>query len=112
MNRITELQPKYSHSPHKAKDGGRYLTERLPLATYLHATGTLPFLGCENTAPGKVCFLFTDPDHSGDKLELEFDRGAAVPATAIFASQRFLRRMMTEILNNRSNGVSHGFTTD
>jgi len=99
-------------APHpRDQDAGHFLTERLQLAIYLHATGEPHFLGCENNGMGKVRFVFVDPDRNGDLAELEFDRGASVPATAIFASQRFLRRMMTEILNNRRNGVSkHGFT--
>ena len=97
-------------SHHRNQDAGRFLTERLQLAVYLHATGEPRFLGCENNGNGKVRFVFEDPDHSGDKLELEFDRGAEVAATAIFASQRFLRRMMTDTLNNRRIGVStNGF---
>ena len=98
---------------HRDQDAGRFLTERLQLAIYLHATGAPLFLGCENNGTGKVRFVFEDPDRNGDLAELEFDRGAAVAATAIFASQRFLRRKMTETLNNRRNGVStYGFTTD
>ena len=94
----------------KLKEGGRYLTERLPLAVFLHATDGLPFRGCENSGPGKLRFVFEDPDHAGDRLELEFDRGAVASATALFASQKFLRRQMTVILSNRSIGVNnHGF---
>ena len=97
-------------SHHRNQDAGHFLTERLQLAVYLHATGEPHFLGCESNGNGKVRFVFKDPERNGDLAELEFDRGAAVPATAIFASQRFLRRKMTEILNNLKNGVStNGF---
>ena len=98
--------------PHpRDQDAGHFLTERLQLAIYLHATGKPRFIGCENNGMGKVRFVFEDPDRNGDKLELEFDRGAAVPATAIFASQKYLRRMMTDKLNNRRNGtLNYGFT--
>ncbi len=96
---------------HRDHATGHFLTERLQLAIYLHATGEPRFLGCESNGMGKVRFVFEDPDRNGDKLELEFDRGASVPATAIFASQRFLRRMMTDTLNNRRNGtLNYGFT--
>ena len=76
-------------------------TERFPLAIYLHASGQLDFSHCESTPSGKVRFVFRDPEQRGDELELGFERGAQVPATAIFASQKFLRRKMSEALNNR-----------
>jgi hypothetical protein len=77
-----------------------FLTERLPLAIYLQASGKLIFERCEITGNGKVRFVFDDTQHLGDQIELEFDRGAAVSATALFASQKFLRRKMTEALKN------------
>lgn len=84
-----------------------FLTERLQLAIYFHATGRLRLLRCQKVESGKIQFVFEDPDSIGDQLELEFDRGAAVPATAIFASQKFLRRKMSEKLNNQNNGAIH-----
>ena len=81
----------------------QFQTERLQLAIYIHATGQLRFLGCEQVAPGKIQFVFEDPDSIGDQLELDFDRGAPLAATAIFASQKYLRRKMTEELNNYRN---------
>jgi len=81
-----------------------FMTERLPLAIYSHASGKLQFSHCESTGNGKVRFVFRDPQHIGCELELEFERGAQVPATAIFASQKFLRRKMSEALNNRKTG--------
>jgi len=45
--------------------------------------------------------MFGDPSHDGCQAELEFDRGAEVAASDLFASQRFLRRRMSEELNNR-----------
>ncbi len=83
-----------------------FQTERLPLAIYLHASGKLEFSHCESTSNSKVRFIFRDPQHIGCELELEFERGAQVPATAIFASQKFLRRKMSEALNNRKTGES------
>jgi hypothetical protein len=79
-------------------------TERLPLAIYLHASGKLKFSQCETAGKDKIRFVFNDPQHIGNELELEFERGAQVPATAIFASQKFLRRKMSEALNNRKIG--------
>jgi hypothetical protein len=85
-----------------------FATERLPLAIFLHATERLRFLRCEAAdRSGKLAFVFADPERLGTELELEFDRGATVPATALFASQKFLRRKMTEALNNLNNGESH-----
>jgi hypothetical protein len=81
-----------------------FLTERLPLAIYLHASAKLEFSHCETTSNSKVRFVFRDLQHIGCELELEFERGAQVPATAIFASQKFLRRKMSEALNNRKTG--------
>jgi hypothetical protein len=85
-----------------------FATERLQLAIFLHATQGLPFSHCERSrGGGKVQFVFADPDGLGPQLELEFDRGAAVPATAIFASQKFLRRKMSEALRTGELYVSH-----
>jgi hypothetical protein len=80
-----------------------FYTERLPLAVYIHASGRLSFLGCEVIRPGALQFVFGDPEHIGNQIELEFDRGASLPATSLFASQKFLRRTMTETLEQRSN---------
>jgi len=57
-------------------------------------------LRCDASETGKVRFVFEDPDNTGPQVELDFDRGAAVAAAAIFASQKFLRRKMSEALNN------------
>ena len=87
----------------------RFVTERLPLAIFLHATDRLPFLGCQpGDRLGKVLFVFADPNSRGPQVELEFDRNAPVPATALFASQKFLRKKMTEVLNPRIHGAYDG----
>lgn len=84
-----------------------FLTERLPLATFLHASGRLRFLGCEPSSTDRVGFLFDDPDSSGPEAELEYERGAPVAATALFASQKFLRRQMTgQLDDNRKTGAT------
>jgi hypothetical protein len=89
-----------------------FTTERLPLAIFLHATERLPFLRCDLSArSGKIAFVFLDQDSQGPQAELEFDRGAQAPATAIFASQRFLRRTMTEILNTRSTDTRNAYNS-
>jgi len=85
-------------------------TERLPLAIYLHASGSLRFSHCEPVDAGKVQFVFLDPSSLGDQAELEFENGAVATAKSIFASQTFLRRKMSEAqaLNseNRKNYAS------
>jgi hypothetical protein len=81
-----------------------FSTERLQLAIYLHASQKLPFSGCDLRENGKIRFMFEDSGQSGSDAELEFDRGAKVAATDLFASQKFLRRKMSEELNNPRNG--------
>lgn len=101
-----DLEPLASSQDGAMQDIGEsaFQTARLPLAIYLHASGKLEFSHCESTGRDKVRFMFRDPQHIGCELELEFERGAQVPATAIFASQKFLRRKMSEALNNRKTG--------
>ena len=72
-----------------------FKTERLPLAIYLHASQALKLIGCKRTKPLKVEFVFDDPDSLGSTYELDFEMGKAVPAASIFASQKYLRRMMS-----------------
>ena len=79
-----------------------FSTERLQLAIYLHASQRLPFLCCEAGQNGKVRFVFDDPDDVGPQVELEFDRGAEVAASDLFASQKYLRRKMSEEINRRN----------
>jgi hypothetical protein len=74
-------------------------TERLQLAIYLHAAQRLPFQRCEISGSRKVRFVFEDPGNIGPQAELEFDRGAEVSASDLFASQKFLRRRMSEANN-------------
>jgi hypothetical protein len=83
-------------------DNRTFSTERLQLAIYLHASEKLPFLRCEPQQSGKIRFLFEDPGAVGPQVELEFDRGAEVAASDLFASQKYLRRRMSEALENRT----------
>ena len=83
-----------------------FSTERLQLAIYLHASQRLPFLRCEPGQSGKISFVFDDPTAVGSQAELEFDRGAEVAASDLFASQKYLRRQMSEEINRR-NGKPH-----
>ena len=88
-----------------------FATERLQLAIYLHASEKLAYSHCSIAANGKVRFVFQDPSANGTEAELEFDRGAHVAASALFASQKFLRRKMSEILEDRRPEKQHGYTT-
>ena len=88
--------------PPPSQPAGVFSTERLQLAVYLHAAQRLPFLGCEAVGNGKVRFVFDDPDSSGPQAELEFDRGAEVAASDLFASQKYLRRTMSGVIIRRN----------
>lgn len=79
-----------------------FITERLQLAIYLHATNGLPFSRCRTSGGGKVQFVFCDPDQLGCELELAFDRGAYTRAIDIFASQKFIRRKMSEAIEKQT----------
>ena len=74
----------------------QFKTERLPLAVFLHAANRLSFKNCEPSRPGKLVFIFDDPDNRGIDEQLAFDAGASVPANAIFGSYNFMRQVMTE----------------
>jgi hypothetical protein len=88
-----------------------FSTERLQLAIFLHATGRMRFLGCQPKDDTKLRFIFDDPQQSGAQVELEFDRGAPVPATALFASQKFLRRQMSDVIheNRKPGAIKHAY---
>jgi hypothetical protein len=83
-----------------------FVTQRLQLAIFLHATNRLPFDRCEANPSGKINFLFGDSQCLGSQAELEFDQGATVSAANLFASQKYLRRKMTEAIENQKNGKS------
>jgi hypothetical protein len=89
-----------------------FVTERLPLAIFLHASRRLHFVTCELVGPGKVQFVFADPEHTGYQAELDFENGECVPAKSLFASQTYLRRHMSDTLNrkdehNRNNEYAY-----
>jgi hypothetical protein len=79
-----------------------FVTERLPLAIFLHATQRLQLSRCERVG-GKVQFVFADPEHIGDQAELDFENGQSVPAKSLFASQTYLRRKMSDTLQENPN---------
>ena len=84
-----------------------FVTERLPLAIFLHATHRLQLSRCERVG-GKVQFVFADPEHIGDQAELDFENGECVPAKSLFASQTYLRRKMSDTLNeNRKDNDNY-----
>lgn len=80
-----------------------FSTERLPLAIFLHASQRLRLSSCELADGGKVQCMFADPEHKGDQAELDFENGECVPAKSLFASQTYLRRRMTDALNQKDN---------
>lgn len=93
------------------KNENTFLTERLPLAIFLHASQRLQLSRCElvgdSRGDPKVQFVFSDPQGIGDQAELDFENGECVPAKSLFASQTYLRRRMSDALNrkdeNRNN---------
>ncbi len=68
------------------EENGTFYTERLPLATFLHASQRLRLSSCELVGD-KVQFIFSDPEHIGDQAELDFENGECVAAKSLFASQ-------------------------
>lgn len=85
-----------------------FSTKSLQLAIFLHASELLPFLRTEpdRDANGKVNFIFRDDAGQGQQFQLEYNRGAAVVARNLFASQTFLRQQMSGITENSKNGES------
>jgi hypothetical protein len=79
-----------------------FSTEDLPFAAFLHASRRLRFAVCARTGNDRVAFVFADPDHVGDTLQLEFESGAECPAAAFYDSIRHLRRVMDRT-RSRSN---------
>jgi hypothetical protein len=88
-----------------------FTTERLPLAVFLHASGRLRFSHCNLAGEAKVQFVFSDPNTEGDQAELEFENGAVVSATSLFASQRYLRRRMTDELNSNNRNSDNAYNS-
>jgi hypothetical protein len=74
-----------------------FSTKNLQLATFLHASELLSFLRTEtdDAHQGKLKFVFRDEDGIGPRLQLDFNRGAAVSARNLFASQTFLRQQIS-----------------
>jgi hypothetical protein len=76
-------------------NGNTFVTRRLHFASYLHASGLLPFVGVERESPGgRAMFEFEDLFNAGPELELSFDNGAATSANKLFSSLTYLRRQM------------------
>jgi hypothetical protein len=86
----------------------KFSTKSFQLAIFIHASESLPYLRTEpdSDAHGKVNFIFRDDAGRGSQLQLEYSRGASVPARNLFASQTFLRQQMTGITENLKNGDS------
>ena len=85
-----------------------FSTKSFQLAIFIHASEALPYLRTEpdSGASGKVNFIFRDDAGRGPQLQLEYSRGAAVPARNLFASQTYLRQQMSGIAENSKIGDS------
>lgn len=73
-----------------------FRTDRLPLASFIHATERLHFVRTELNG-NRAVFVFEDQQKAAPRIELAYERGATCPATALFASQKFLRREIDKI---------------
>jgi hypothetical protein len=81
-----------------------FTTERMQLAIYLHAAERLRLIECVQTRPGTIEFVFDDPQQRGMDYEFEFNKGAAISALALFASQKYLRQMMGRANEKKQKG--------
>lgn len=81
-----------------------FTTERMQLAIYLHAAERLRLIECVQTRPGTVEFVFDDPQQQGMEYEFEFNKGAAVSALALFASQKYIRQLMGKANDKKQTG--------
>jgi hypothetical protein len=81
-----------------------FKTERMQLAIYLNAAERLRLLECAQTRPGTIEFIFDDPDDRGSEYEFEFNKGIAVSALALFASQKYIRQMMSKANDKKHIG--------
>jgi hypothetical protein len=95
-------------NPSSPTVAAEFSTKSFQLAIFIHASESLPYLRTEpdRGASGKVNFIFRDDAGRGPQLQLEYSRGAAVPARNLFASQTFLRQQMSGITENLKNGES------
>jgi hypothetical protein len=85
-----------------------FATEELLLAAFIHAARHLRFTACEPTGIDRVAFVFADPNHEGEKLQLEFESGAECPAAPFYDSIRLLRKAMDRTRSrSRSNEHEH-----
>src|SRR5260370_42668521 len=88
------------------EENGTFYTERLPLATFLHASQRLRLSHCELVGD-KVRFIFSDPEHIGDQAELDFENGECVAAKPLFPSKTYPRRPMSNTLNETRKDKSN-----
>jgi hypothetical protein len=87
-----------------------FSTKRLQLATFIHASGLLPYLRTEPHSDGKCRFVFFDEKGQARDLELTYEQGAKVVARDIFASQLFLRREMDDARQQLPGDSSNDYT--
>jgi hypothetical protein len=53
-------------------------------------------------------FVFDNPQQEGMGYEFEFNKGAAVSALALFASQKYIRQMMGRANEKKQKGQENG----
>src|SRR5258708_37749410 len=84
-----------------------YATDQLAMAIFLHASNSLKFLRVEEIRRGKLRFVFADPDRKSTELEFAFESGFAVSVIATLAAQKYLRRVMNDVLDTPAQHRGH-----
>jgi len=85
---------------------GKFCTDHLPLASFIHCTKRLPFLGCEPERDGgrHVIFIFSDSHGEANKIITEFESGAQCSAADFYDSLRRLRKLIDMALGRNGGG--------
>ena len=85
-----------------------FVTKSFQFAIYVHASQQLRYLRAEPDPDDrrKVNFIFEDPEGRGPQIQLTFNRGAEVAARDLFASQTFLRKQMSDAVENSRIGAN------
>jgi hypothetical protein len=76
----------------------------MQLAIYLNASERLRLIECAQTRPGTIEFVFDDPQQRGIEYEFDFNKGAALSALTLFASQKYIRQMMAREYDKKKTG--------
>ena len=84
-----------------------FTTERVQIASFVHALDW-PYRGCKKNHKGRVEWQFTDTDGRGGLIELLYEKGAKVSASSLFASERFIKREMYQVVDSQERGRRNG----